>query len=128
MPRAKAGHAATAPSAPQADVSHVLLSPAPPLPATLGLFFHQAAPQDVLLSTSLAQPRQSLGHVTTFASFLESAGRRQLEDGDVTGVPRVALGGRGGARDVARAGWGPWVAPGTGPAGTDRAAPADAAS
>lgn len=124
----EAGHAATAPSVPQADVSHVLLSPAPPLPAILGLFFHQAAPQDVLLPTSLAQPRKSPGHVTTFASFLESAGRRELEDGDVTGVPRVALGGRGGAGDVARAGWGPWVAPG-GPVGTDRAAPAaDAAS
>lgn len=34
--RARAGHAAVAPSAPRADVSHVLLSPASTLPAGLG--------------------------------------------------------------------------------------------
>lgn len=48
-----------------------------------------------------AQPHWPLRHVTTFASFLESARRRVLKGGDVTGVPRVPRGG--GARDVARA-------------------------
>lgn len=55
------------------------------LPATPPLFFRQAAPQ--VGHAPCAQPRWRSGHVTTFASFLESAGRRALRVVTSPGFP-----------------------------------------
>ncbi|MEJ1286863.1 hypothetical protein NN561_017876 [Cricetulus griseus] len=69
-------------------------------PARPPLSSRQAAPQ-VYHSPPCAQPRRRSGHVTTFASFLESAGRKALRAVTSPGFPREAR--AGGAGDVAPA-------------------------